>query len=332
MNCTFANFVVGSSNQFAHAAALAVANRPAQAYNPLFLYGGVGLGKTHLLEAIGHRLRQEGVRVVYLSAERFMNELINSLQRGHMALFRERYRQGDALLIDDVQFFAGKAHTQEEFFHTFNSLYNSGKQIVVTSDRPPQEIVSLQERLRSRLCSGLIADLQAPDLETRVAILCRKAEERRLSLPACVAMLVASQLRTHVRELEGCLTRIGAYASLNGQNITIELAENVLQQLLTERERGMTAERIQQTVAEHFQVRVSAFQSKSRHRSISFPRQVAMFLCRELTDASLLEIGRCFGGRDHTTVLHACAKIARLEEEDEQAAHILWQLRRSLGG
>jgi chromosomal replication initiator protein len=331
MNYTFANFVVGSSNQFAHAASLAVANLPAQAYNPLFLYGGVGLGKTHLLQAICYHLRQHGVYVTYLSAERFMNELVSSLQRGRMEAFRERYREVDALVMDDVQFLCGKDRTQEEFFHTFNALYDSGRQIIVASDKPPQELLSLQERLRSRLASGLIADLQPPDLETRVAILCRKAEESGFVLSPGVAMLVASRVCTHVRELEGCLTRIGAYASLHGQGITTELAEFVLQQLFVEREQGVTAKRIQQQVSEHFGLRMGELKSSSRLRSITFPRQIAMFLCRELTDDSLPEIGRHFGGRDHTTVLHACAKIAHLEKTDEQMAHLLWQLRRSLG-
>ena len=331
MKCTFANFVVGSSNQFAHAASLAVANLPARAYNPLFLYGGVGLGKTHLLEAIGHHLEQQGARVAYLSAERFMNDLVHSLQHGRMEVFRARYRHVHALLIDDVQFLAGKDRTQEEFFHTFNALYSTGGQVVVSSDKPPQDIVALQERIRSRFSSGLIADLQPPDLETRVAILLRKAEERGLVLSSRVAMLVAARMRTNVRELEGCLTRIGAYASLNAQNITEELAETVLQQLVAERAEIMTSGRIQRTVAEHFGLKTSELKSKRRLRAITFPRHVAMFLCRELTDASLPEIGRQFGGRDHTTVLHSCTKIARLEAEDEQVARTLWHLRRTLG-
>jgi chromosomal replication initiator protein len=330
MDCTFANFIVGSSNQFAHAASLAVANLPGQAYNPLFLYGGVGLGKTHLLQAIGHRIRRTGSHIAYLSAERFANELTSSLQQGRMESFRGRYRQVDALLIDDVQFLAGKDRTQEEFLHTFNALYDAGRQIVIAGDKPPQEILPLQERLRSRLSSGLIADIQPPDLETRIAILHLKAEERGLALSSDVAMLVASRVCTNVRELEGCLTRIGAYASLYAQDINAEVTETVLQQLLAERERGITVPRIQRVVAEHFGLRTCELSSKERLRSITFPRQIAMFLCRELTGASLLEIGRCFGGRDHTTVLHSCAKIARLEGDDERVARILWQLRRAL--
>lgn len=332
MDCTFANFIVGSANQFAHAAALAVANLSAQAYNPLFIYGGTGLGKTHLLQAICYRARQRGVRVTYSPAERFVNELVRSLQHGRMESFRERYRQADALLIDDVQFLEGKGHTQEEIFHTFNALYDAGKQIVASSDRPPQDLLSLQERLRSRFASGLIADVQPPDLETRVAILRRKAEECGLALPLRVAMLVASRVRTNVRELEGCLTRIGAYASLNGQSISVGLAETVLQQLLIEHERAITAPHIQQTVAQYFGLKTSELRSRRRLRSISLPRQIAMFLCRELTDSTLPEIGRCFGGRDHTTVIHSCAKVARLEESDERTAHQLWQLRQTLRG
>ena len=333
MSYTFANFIVGSSNQFAHAAALAVANLPGRAYNPLFLYGGVGLGKTHLLQAISHHIAQGNPtwRVMDLSAERFVHEFVSSLQHDHMESFRSQYRQADACIVDDVQFFAGKDRSQEEFFHTFNALYEAGKQIVLASDKPPQEITPLQERLRSRFACGLIADMQPPDLETRVAILHRKAEERSLLLPTNVAMLVATHMYANVRELEGCLARLGAYASLHAQSISVELTEAVLQQVLTERDRVLTAPRIQQAVAQHFGVKTSDLKSKKRQRAIAFPRQVAMFLCRELTNASLPEIGRHFGGKDHTTVLHACTKIARLEEADEHIARILWQLRQTLG-
>lgn len=334
MSYTFANFVVGSSNQFAHAAALAVANLPGRAYNPLFLYGGVGLGKTHLLQAIGSHITQGGPsrRVTYLPAEGFVHELVSALQHDRMESFRSQYRQADALIVDDVQFLAGKDRSQEEFFHTFNALYEAGKQIVLASDKPPQEITPLQERLRSRFACGVIADMQSPDLETRVAILHRKAEERGLLLPTPAAMLVATHMSANVRELEGCLARLGAYASLHARSISVELAEAVLQQVLAERERAVTAPRIQQTVAQHFGVKTSDLRSKKRQRTIAFPRQVAMFLCRELTNASLPEIGRHFGGKDHTTVLHACRKIAGLEEADEQIARILWQLRQALGG
>lgn len=331
MDCTFANFVVGSSNQFAHAASLAVANLPTRAYNPLFIHGGVGLGKTHLLQAIRHQIKQRDACAKYLSAERFMNEMIHALQHGHaMVAFRQRYRQVDTLLIDDIQFIAGKEHTQEEFFHTFNTLYEAGKQIVITSDRPPQEMIRLQERLRSRFTAGLVANIQTPDLETRVAILCRKAEERGLHLPSNAALLIASRLRANVRELESCLTRLGAYASLNARGINDELAEKVLEQLLNERQQTLTTPRIQQAVAAYFELKVSDLKSKRRHRSITLPRQIAMYLCRELTDATLPEIGRCFGGRDHTTVIHSCTKITALETRDDHLSHTLKQLRQIL--
>jgi chromosomal replication initiator protein len=331
MDSTFANFVVGSSNQFAHAASLAVANLPSRAYNPLFIYGGVGLGKTHLLQAIRHQIKQHGVYAIYIPAERFVNELVYALQHGHaIETFRERYRQVDALLIDDIQFIAGKAHTQEEFFHTFNTLYEAGKQMVMTSDRPPQEIVHLQGRLRSRFTAGLVADIQTPDLETRVAILCCKAEERGLYLPSSVAMLIASRLHANVRELEGCLTRLVAYASLNAQVIDDKLGEQVLEQLLSEEEQTLTTPRIQQVVAEYFGLKISELKSKRRHRSITLPRQIAMYLCRELTDATLPEIGRSFGGRDHTTVIHSCTKITVLERDDDYVSHTLKQLRQAL--
>jgi chromosomal replication initiator protein len=331
MDCTFANFVVGSSNQFAHAASLAVANLPTRAYNPLFIYGGVGLGKTHLLQAIRHQIEQRGVYAKYLPAEHFMNEMVRALQHERaIETFRKRYRQVDTLLIDDIQFIAGKERTQEEFFHTFNTLYDTGKQMVMTSDRPPQEIVHLQGRLRSRFAVGLVADIQIPDLETRVAILCRKAEGRGLHLPSDVAMLIASHLHANIRELEGCLTRLAAYASLNAQRIDNKLAEKVLEQLLSEREQILTTPHIQQVVAEYFGLKISELKSKRRHRSITLPRQIAMYLCRELTEATLPEIGRSFGGRDHTTVIHSCTKITALEACDDHVSHTLQQLRQTL--
>ncbi len=283
--------------------------------------------------AIGHQIRQRGACVEYLPAERFMNELISALQHGRsIEAFRARYRQVDTLLIDDIQFIAGKDHTQEEFFHTFNALYDAGKQMVITSDRAPQEIAHLQGRLCSRFTAGLIADIQIPDLETRVAILCRKAEERNLHLPSDVAMFMAARLYTNVRELEECLTRLGAYASLNAQNIDGDLAETVLYQLFTEREQALSTPRIQQVVAEYFGLKTSELRSKKRHRAITFPRQIAMYLCRELTDATLPEIGRYFGGRDHTTVIYSCTKITSLEKGDDQVARMLQQLRRALEG
>ena len=332
MDYTFTNFVVGSSNQFAHAAALAVANLPAEAYNPLALYGGAGLGKTHLLHAIGHHIRQRhpAWQVVYLPAEHFMRELLQALHRERMEAFQAYYREVDVLLVDDLQFIAGRERTQEAFLHTFDALYAARKQIVLSSDKAPQELAPLAARLRSRLTAGLIADLQPPDLETRLAILDRKAAEHGIALPQNVAMLIASCIRANVHDLEHGLRRIATYASLHARSIDEALAETVLQEALAERQQAVTAPRIQQTVAAHFGLKVSELRSKKRQQAIVFPRQVAMFLCRELTDASLPEIGRHFGGRDHTTVLHSCAKIARMEEVDESVARLLWQLRRSL--
>ncbi len=332
MDYTFTNFVVGSSNQFAHAAALAVANLPAEAYNPLILYGSTGLGKTHLLHAVAHRIRQQHPtwRVVYLPAESFMRELLQALHHERMDTFQERYRQADVLLVDDLQFMAGRERTQEAFLYTFNALYEAKKQIVLSSDKPPQDIAPLAARLRSRLTAGLMADLQPPDLETRLAILDRKALVHGIVLPPGVAMLIAARVRTNVSDLEQCLARIVTYASLHTQSIDESLAEMVLQQAFAEREQAVTAPRIQQTVAAHFGLKISELRSKRRQRALVFPRQVAMYLCRELTEASLPEIGRHFGGRDHTTVLHSCAKIARMEETDESVARLLWQLRRTL--
>jgi len=331
MDYTFTNFVVGSSNQFAHAAALAVANLPAEAYNPLVIYGGAGLGKTHLLHAIGQHIRQHHPtwHVVYLPAAHFMRELLHALHHKRIETFQEHYRQADVLLVDDLQFIVGRERTQEAFLHTFDALYEARKQIVLSSDKPPQELAPLAARLRSRLTAGLIADLQLPDLETRLAILDKTATEQSITLPQNVAMLVASRIRSNIRELEHSLTRIATYASLHARSIDEELAEAVLQQTL-EQEQVVTAPRIQQTVAEHFGLKASELRSKKRQQAIAFPRQVAMFLCRELTEASLPEIGRHFGGRDHTTVLHSCAKIARMEEIDESVARLLWQLRRAL--
>jgi chromosomal replication initiator protein len=332
MNYTFAHFIVGSANQFAHAAALAVANLPSQAYNPLFLYGETGLGKTHLLQAIGHHITQNDStqRVVYLQAERFVSDLVSAIQRAQTTAFRQRYRNVDVLLIDDVHVLAGKKRAQEEFLHTFNTLHEANKQIVMSSDRTPLDITPLDERLRSRFAAGLIADIQPPDLETRLAILTRKAEAQGVSLPHDVAMLVASNIRGHIGALEEGLARLIAFASLTARPLSVELAETVLQQTLAERERTITAPRIQQAVARHFGIKVSEMKSKGRQRAVTFPRQVAMFLCRELTDASFPQIGQAFGGKDHTTVLHSCEKIARLEEADEHVARLLWQLRRVL--
>jgi chromosomal replication initiator protein len=315
---TFESFVVGSSNQFAHAAALAVAEGPSRTYNPLYLYGGVGLGKTHLMCAIGHRVQEMNrhLRLCYISAERFMNELINAIRYEQTLAFRERYRSIDVLLIDDIQFIAGKERTQEEFFHTFNALYEGQKQIVISSDCPPREIPTLEERLHSRFEWGLIADIQPPDLETKLAILRRKAETERLDLPDAVAMLIARKIKSNVRELEGSLVRLTALSSLKGQPISLALAQEALKNLVDIEERSTSIATIQKTVADHFGLRVADLKSKTNARDISFPRQVAMYLCKNLTRASLPEIGREFGGKHHTTVLHSVNKIAGMIEQN----------------
>lgn len=313
---TFGSFVVGSSNQFAHAAALAVAETPSKTYNPLYIYGGVGLGKTHLMCAIGHQVRQENrhLRLCYTSAEKFMNELINAIHHNKTSGFRDKYRSIDVLLIDDIQFIAGKERTQEEFFHTFNALYDSQKQIVISSDCPPREIPTLEERLHSRFEWGLIADIQPPDLETKVAILRKKAETEKLDLPDNVALLIASRIKSNIRELEGSLVRLTALASLRGEPITIELAHEAIKNIVEEDQRSVTIEFIQEVVAEYYNLRVADLKLKSNTRNIAVPRQVAMYLCKTLTKASLPEIGREFGGKHHTTVLHSINKISTLYE------------------
>lgn len=315
----FDTFVVGSSNQFAHAASKAVANLPALAYNPLFIYGGVGLGKTHLLNAVGLEISrtQKGLRVLYVHAEHFTNELINSIRYEKMFEFRKKYREScDLLLIDDIQFIAGKERTQEEFFHTFNFLYESRRQIVVTSDRFPKDIPQLEERLRSRFEWGLIADIQAPDTETRVAILRKKAEEDKIALPDEVAMFLASHIRNNVRELEGSLIRLSAFASLSGNEITLEMAKEVLKNLIPDRSRAMTIESIQKLVADHYNVKISDLKSPRRLKVITVPRQIAMYLCRKHVKSSFPELGLKFGGKDHSTVVHAVQKIERLLQQD----------------
>jgi chromosomal replication initiator protein len=311
---TFANFIVGSANRLAHAASLSVAERPGHAYNPLFLYGGVGLGKTHLMHAVGNQVIAKFPRkkVVYATSERFTNEFITSIQQGKIDEFRARYRRIDLLLIDDIQFIADKERTQEEFFHTFNAIHEDGKQIVLTSDRPPKAIQALEERLRSRFEWGLIADLTAPDLETRIAILRAKAEEGAVSITSDVIEFIARKVVSNIRELEGALNRIVAYASMGGIPITIELAQAVLSNVLyNPKKRLVTPERIAQTVAEYYGLDMDALRGQKRDRAIVLPRQIAMFLMREETDVSLLRIGAELGGRDHSTVLHACDKINR---------------------
>jgi chromosomal replication initiator protein len=316
---TFGTFVVGSCNQFAHAASLAVVDMPAKTYNPLYLYGGVGLGKTHLMRAIGHAIktRNDTLRLTYISSERFMNELINAIRYDQTTRFRDRYRNIDVLLIDDIQFLAGKERTQEEFFHTFNALYDSQKQIVISSDCPPREIPTLEERLHSRFEWGLIADIQPPDLETKVAILKRKAELERIDLPDDVAMFIAGKIKSNIRELEGSLVRLLAYASLQAIPIGIDLAQEILRNIIDEDSDTPSIELIQRTVAGHFGLKAVDLKSKSNARAISFPRQVAMYLCKSLTSASLSEIGREFGGKHHSTVLHSINKIASVRDKDK---------------
>ena len=315
---TFDNFVVGSSNQFAHASALAVARRPSRSYNPLFLYGGVGLGKTHLMHAIGHSIKIElpSVNLAYLSSERFTNDLVNSIRYDRTTVFREKYRNIDVLLMDDVQFLAGKEKTQEEFFHTFNSLYDAQKQIVISSDSQPQEIPTMEERLHSRFQWGLIADIQAPDLETKVAILRKKAALQQIELPDDVAFFISSNTKSNIRQLEGSLIRLIAYSSLVGEEITLDLAQSTLKDLTQSAHRVITIGEIQRVVARHYSLTLSQLISRSNSPRIVVPRQIAMYLCKELTQASLPQTGRAFGDRHHTTVLHAVRKISRLIKKD----------------
>lgn len=316
---TFDTFVVGSGNQLAHAASLAVAEQISRVYNPLFIYGGVGLGKTHLLHAIGHFLleRDSLVRISYVSSEKFTNDLINAIRFDATTEFRNRYRSVDILLIDDIQFIAGKERTQEEFFHTFNDLYNASKQIVLTSDSIPKDIPGLEERLRSRFEWGLIADIQPPDLETKAAILRKKAQAEGVQIPDEVSLFIATNVKSNVRELEGHLVRIVAYASLTNQAITLELAREVLKELV-DADRAITMPRILEVVTDFYRLKEKEILSKSRHKSIVLPRQVAMYLCRTQTNASLPDIGAEFGGKDHSTVIHACAKVRELMAKDDK--------------
>jgi chromosomal replication initiator protein len=320
---TFETFVIGSGNRFAHAAALAVAEAPAKAYNPLFIYGGVGLGKTHLLQAIGHHvLRHELVaKVMYVSSEKFTNDLINSIRDDKTVEFRNKYRTADVLLIDDIQFLAGKERTQEEFFHTFNALHESNRQLIISSDRPPREIPTLEDRLRSRFEWGLIADIQPPDYETRIAILRKKAELDAIDLPDEVAQFIAQRISSNIRELEGALSRLRAHAQMAGVALSIDLAADVLREILPQtRVRPLTIAHIQRAVAEFFGIRVEEMKAKRRTKGVAFPRQVAMYLARELTDASLPRIGEEFGGRDHTTVMHACDRVKTAVIQDTHLA------------
>ena len=332
---TFDTYVVGSSNQFAHAATLAVAEQPARSYNPLFIYGGVGLGKTHLMHAIGHfaKERNPNVRLCYLSSEQFMNELINSLRFDRMPQFRERYRNMDILLVDDIQFIAGKERTQEEFFHTFNSLFDSHKQIVVSSDKFPREIPDLEERLRSRFEWGLIADIQAPDLETKVAILEKKADISGITLPQGVALFLAENTGSNIRELEGYLQRVTAFAAFaKTKTISMELVQEALKNLLEQKKKIITVEEIQKNIAAFYSTKVSDMKSKKKNKAFIKPRHTAMFLTRQLTNLSLPEIGRHFGGRDHSTVLHAIQKIDNMAKNNQDFQDTLDRLIKELVG
>ncbi|GIP29204.1 chromosomal replication initiator protein DnaA [Paenibacillus sp. J23TS9] len=317
---TFDTFVIGSGNRFAHAASLAVAEAPAKAYNPLFLYGGVGLGKTHLMHAIGHYILEHNPasRVVYISSEKFTNEFINSIRDNRAESFRNKYRNVDILLIDDIQFLAGKESTQEEFFHTFNALHEEQKQIIISSDRPPKEIPTLEDRLRSRFEWGLITDIQPPDLETRIAILRKKAKAENLDIPNEAMMYIANQIDTNIRELEGALIRVVAYSSLTNQDVTTHLAAEALKDIIpSSRPRMITIQDIQQKVGEYYNLKLEDFKARKRTKAVAFPRQIAMYLSRELTDFSLPKIGEAFGGRDHTTVIHAHEKITQSLKNDQ---------------
>ncbi len=330
---TFESFVVGNNNNFAYAAALAVAQAPGKSYNPLFLYGGVGLGKTHLLHAIGQHVsgNKKGARVAYLSSEKFTNEYIDGIQNNQLAKFRKKYRQTDVLLIDDIQFLAGKERIQEEFFHTFNALHESHKQIVLTCDRPASEIQGLEHRLVSRFEWGLVTDLQPPDVEMRLAILQKKAQIMGVTLPDDIMNFLANRIRTNVRRLEGALIRVASYASLTGKKLTIEVVEGLLREILHEEGRfSINIEVIQKKVAEHFDIRLADMTSKRRPENIAFPRQIAMYLSRQMTESSLNTIGEAYGGRDHGTVLHACRLVKDRMEVDANVRQVVHYLEKQL--
>lgn len=327
---TFDNFIVGNCNQFAHAAAKAVAESSIT-YNPLFIYGDVGLGKTHLMQATGNFILNNSKKMVlYVTSETFVNDMITSIQHNKMTSFREKYRSLDVLFVDDVHFIAGKEHSQEEFFHTFNTLFESHKQIILSSDKYPREIPRLVERLKSRFEWGLIADIQPPELETRIAILKRKAEESGIDLPQDVAEFIANRVKSNIRELEGCLSRITAVSSLKGKEISLLLAEDSFRDIFKAREKAISTNDIQRAVAEYFNVRVTDLRSKKRERNISLPRQVAMHLCKELTNLSLEDIGKSFGGKDHSTVIHAQKKIEKICKENNEISTAIKQIKKSL--
>ena len=328
----FDSFVVGSCNQFAHAASLAVANLPAKNYNPLFIYGGVGLGKTHLLNAIGNQIAQHDplAKVCYLSSEKFTNELINCIRYEKMSDFRNKYRNKDVLLIDDIQFLGGKERTQEEFFHTFNALYDSHRQIVISSDKLPKDIPGLEERLRSRISWGLIADIQPPDIETKVAILCKKAEVFNISLSNEIGLFLASQLGSNIRELEGALTRLRAYASLTGNEFNISMAKEILKDLFSDRQKMINVENIQKAVTTHYNIKIADLKSPKKLRIYAMPRQIAMYLCRTMTKSSYPEIGAKFGGKDHSTVIHAVRQIEKKINEDREIKSVIETIKNEL--
>ena len=330
---TFDSFVIGNSNRFAHAASLAVAESPAKAYNPLFIYGGVGLGKTHLMHAIGHYILQNNpsAKVAYVSSEKFTNELINAIKDDKNEEFRTKYRSVEVLLIDDIQFIAGKERTQEEFFHTFNTLHEANKQIILSSDRPPKEIPTLEDRLRSRFEWGLIADIQAPDFETRMAILKKKADVEKLNVPNEVMVYIATKIKSNIRELEGALIRIVAYSSLTNREITVDLATEALKDIISNKQnKSITIDLIQDVVAAYFNLRVEDLKSQRRTRNVAYPRQIAMYLSRKLTDMSLPKIGEEFGGRDHTTVIHAYEKISESLNNDESLENTINDITKKL--
>ena len=325
---TFEGFVVGSSNRFAHAATLAIAESPAKAYNPLFIYGGVGLGKTHLMQAACHYISDmhKNMKLFYTTSEKFTNELINAIQHRTTAKFRETYRSVDVLLIDDIHFIAGKEATQEEFFHTFNSLYDAHKQIVLSSDRPPKTIQGLEERLVSRFEWGLVTDVQPPNFETRIAILKKKAERNSVALPDDVLYFIAEKIKTNIRELEGALIKVVAYSSMENKPVTLDSTKDILKDMLAESDKKISIDRIQKKVAEYFDIKVSEMKAKKRHREIVYPRQIAMYLARELTMLTLPDIGASFGGRDHSTVIHACEKIQRDLKKNQNVKNLMNRL------
>lgn len=328
----FENFIVGPSNQFAHAAALAVAENPGKSYNPLFIYGGVGLGKTHLINAIGNHIirNKPDVKIIYLTAEQFTNEVVAAIRYDKMYAFKEKYRTVDMLLVDDIQFFSGKDRSQEEFFYTFNTLYEAHRPVIITSDKYPKEMPDVEERLRSRFEWGLIADIQQPDFETRMAILKQKAETEDIKLPEDVILFLVDAIKTNIRVLEGALIRLGAYASLTGKAITVELAKDILKATIGDKEKAVTYDAIQKAVADHFQIKLQEMKAKKRTKNLVMPRQVAMYLCRELTNLSYPEIGKYFGGKDHTTVIHACRQIEKLKEKESRLKDAIDALTKAL--